>query len=92
VPPRAAGSTSSSGRIRSSQLGIHQQDRLARPWAAFASGGRCNRNTLDLLEASGMRAAGLDRRKWSGMPPLVRPLALGGAETGHIREERRGSA
>ena len=56
------------------------QDRLARPWAAFASGCRCNRNTLDLLEASGMRMAEVDRRKWSGMPRLVRPLAIGSAE------------
>jgi ubiquinone/menaquinone biosynthesis C-methylase UbiE len=55
------------------------QDRLARPWAAFASGCRCNRNTLDLLEASGMRVADVDRRKWSGMPRLVRPLAIGSA-------------
>jgi ubiquinone/menaquinone biosynthesis C-methylase UbiE len=56
------------------------QDRLERPWAAFASGCRCNRNTLDLLEASGMRVAKVDRRKWSGMPRLVRPLAIGSAE------------
>ena len=55
------------------------QDRLARPWAAFASGCRCNRNTLDLLEASGMRLAGVERRKWSGMPRVVRPLAIGSA-------------
>jgi ubiquinone/menaquinone biosynthesis C-methylase UbiE len=55
------------------------QDRLARPWAAFAAGCRCNRNTLDLLEASGMRVADVDRRKWSGMPRLVRPLAIGSA-------------
>jgi ubiquinone/menaquinone biosynthesis C-methylase UbiE len=56
------------------------QDRLARPWAAFAAGCRCNRNTLDLIEASGMRVAEVDRRrKWSGMPHLVRPLAIGSA-------------
>lgn len=56
------------------------QDRLERPWAAFASGCRCNRKTLDLVEASGMRVAELDRRKWSGMPHVVRPLAIGSAE------------
>ncbi|MGZ4202259.1 MAG: class I SAM-dependent methyltransferase [Thermoleophilaceae bacterium] len=56
------------------------QDRLARPWAAFASGCRCNRNTLDLLEESGMRVADVNRRKWSGMPRVVRPLAIGSAE------------
>ena len=58
------------------------QDRLARPWAAFASGCRCNRNTLDLVEASGMRLAHVDRRKWRGMPCLVRPLAMGSAQIG----------
>jgi ubiquinone/menaquinone biosynthesis C-methylase UbiE len=56
------------------------QDRLERPWAAFASGCRCNRNTLDLLAANGMRVAKVDRRKWSGMPRVVRPLAIGSAE------------
>jgi ubiquinone/menaquinone biosynthesis C-methylase UbiE len=56
------------------------QDRLARPWAAFASGCRCNRNTLDLLKASGMRVAKVERHKWNGMPRLVRPLAIGSAE------------
>jgi len=56
------------------------QDRLAGPWAAFASGCQCNRNTLDLLAASGMRVAEVDRHKWSGMPRIVRPLAIGSAE------------
>ena len=56
------------------------QDRLARPWAAFASGCRCNRNTLDLLDASGIPVSELDRHKWKGMPSLVRPLAIGSAE------------
>ena len=53
------------------------QDRLARPWAAFASGCRCNRNTLDLLNASGMPASEVSWSKWSGMPRVVRPLAIG---------------
>ncbi|HEX6460877.1 MAG TPA: class I SAM-dependent methyltransferase [Thermoleophilaceae bacterium] len=58
------------------------QDRLERPWAAFASGCRCNRNTLDLLGESGMHLAELDRRKWRGMPRVVRPLAIGSARIG----------
>jgi ubiquinone/menaquinone biosynthesis C-methylase UbiE len=57
------------------------QDRLARPWAAFASGCRCNRNTLELVEASGLRLADVHRAKWGGMPSVVRPLAIGNAET-----------
>jgi ubiquinone/menaquinone biosynthesis C-methylase UbiE len=56
------------------------QDRLERPWAAFASGCRCNRNTLDTLKTSGLRVANVDRRKWSGMPRVVRPLAIGSAK------------
>jgi SAM-dependent methyltransferase len=54
------------------------QDRLEEPWAAFADGCRCNRRTLD-----GMRDAGftveVERGRWSGMPPLVHPLATGSA-------------
>jgi hypothetical protein len=38
------------------------------------------RNTLDLLEASGMRVAEVDRRTWSAMPRLVRPLAIGSTQ------------
>jgi len=58
------------------------QDRLAGPWAAFASGCQCNRHTVDLLEASGMRVAAVYRHKWHGMPRVVRPLAIGSAEAG----------
>jgi ubiquinone/menaquinone biosynthesis C-methylase UbiE len=56
------------------------QDRLERPWAAFAAGCRANRRTLELLDAGGLRIRGLRRESWRGMPPLVRPLALGRAE------------
>jgi SAM-dependent methyltransferase len=56
------------------------QDRLERPWAAFAAGCRCNRPTLDLLERSGLRTVAVERESWTGMAPLVRPLALGRAE------------
>src|ERR671917_582513 len=31
------------------------QDRVERPWRAFADGCRCNRPTLDLLRQSGLR-------------------------------------
>jgi ubiquinone/menaquinone biosynthesis C-methylase UbiE len=56
------------------------QDRLERPWAAFAAGCRCNQPTLDMLERSALRAVRVERETWSGGPPLLRPLALGRAE------------
>jgi len=54
------------------------QDRLARPWHAFAVGCRCNQPTLDLL-ASELRVGRVARTGWRGMPALVRPLAIGEA-------------
>ena len=54
------------------------QDRLARPWQRFAEGCRCNRATLELIEACGFR---LDAHPaaWVAMPPIIRPLAVGRA-------------
>lgn len=53
------------------------QDRLRRPWAAFAEGCQCNRPTLQLMTESGFALRELRREEWRGMPPLVRPLASG---------------
>lgn len=55
------------------------QDRLERPWAAFAEGCRCNQATLGLLSAGGFSTNGVERNHWRGMPPWVRPLASGTA-------------
>jgi SAM-dependent methyltransferase len=54
------------------------QDRLARPWQRFAEGCRCNRATLELIDACGFR---VDARAaaWAAMPPIIRPLAIGRA-------------
>jgi ubiquinone/menaquinone biosynthesis C-methylase UbiE len=54
------------------------QDRLAKPWQQFAEGYRCNRATLELMEACGFQ---LDahRATWRAMPPIIRPLAIGRA-------------
>lgn len=54
------------------------QRRLARPWAAFAIGCRCDRPLLENITT----ALSLDRVEhstWRGMPPLVRPLIAGSA-------------
>ena len=54
------------------------QDRLARPWQRFAERCRCNRATLELMNACGFR---LDAHpaSWRAMPPIVRPLVIGRA-------------
>jgi SAM-dependent methyltransferase len=55
-----------------------RQERLARPWEAFADGCRCNQETLALIERS-LRIERLERQEWRGMPGLVRPLIVGEA-------------
>lgn len=56
------------------------QDRLERPWEAFAGGCRCNRRTLDLMARSPLRVEEPARAPYRGMVPLIRPLAIGRAE------------
>jgi SAM-dependent methyltransferase len=55
------------------------QDRFEAPWAAFGNGCRCNQPTLDLLDRSDLTLEGVERAHWTGMPPLIRPLAYGQA-------------
>ena len=56
------------------------QDRLHRPWHAFAAGCNANRPTVDMLQDSPLRVAKVERDRWKWMPALVRPLAMGTAE------------
>jgi ubiquinone/menaquinone biosynthesis C-methylase UbiE len=55
------------------------QDRLHRPWHAFAAGCNANRATVDLLRESPLRVDAVERDRWSWMPVLVHPLAIGTA-------------
>ena len=55
------------------------QDRLHRPWHAFAAGCNANRATVDLLRESPLRVDAVERDRWSWMPVLVHPLATGTA-------------
>lgn len=55
------------------------QDRLHRPWRAFADGCNCNRRTLASLEDAGYAVSVSDRSRWRRMPPIVRPLVRGRA-------------
>ena len=54
------------------------QNRLARPWAIYADGCRCNQDTLSALE-SGFDVEISELAEWDGMPALVRPLISGEA-------------
>jgi ubiquinone/menaquinone biosynthesis C-methylase UbiE len=56
------------------------QDRLHRPWHAFAAGCHANRPTVELLRESALRVDEVERDRWSWMPALVHPLAIGRAE------------
>ena len=54
------------------------QHRLAGPWASFASGCRCNQDTLAMIDAR-LTLARIERSSWRGMPRLVHPLVVGEA-------------
>jgi len=54
------------------------QDRLEGPWAAFASGCRCNRPTLTLMAEEGFELD-VSEAPWRGMPSIVKPLVYGRA-------------
>jgi SAM-dependent methyltransferase len=55
------------------------QDRLHRPWRAFAAGCNANRPTVDLLREGPLRVETLEWGRWNWMPALVHPLAIGSA-------------
>ncbi|MGQ4617373.1 methyltransferase domain-containing protein [Nocardia sp. R7R-8] len=55
------------------------QDRLAGPWRRFAEGCHCNRATLELLRASGLKLEDVQEASWRGEPPIIRPLIMGTA-------------
>jgi len=57
------------------RLGRWQQ-RLAGPWAAYASGCRCDRDLLGRLEVQ-FDVGEVGTADWVGMPALVRPLVTG---------------
>jgi ubiquinone/menaquinone biosynthesis C-methylase UbiE len=56
------------------------QDRLHQPWHAFAAGCNANRATVDLLRESALQLQAVDHDRWSWMPVLVHPLAIGSAQ------------
>jgi ubiquinone/menaquinone biosynthesis C-methylase UbiE len=56
------------------------QDRLHGPWHAFAAGCHANRATVELLRESALQVQEIDHERWSWMPALVHPLAIGSAQ------------
>lgn len=66
--------------VRSESLRLAAwQDRLAGPWQRFAVGCRCNRATVELIEACDLEVDQLDDGTWRGMPAIVKPLVTGRA-------------
>jgi SAM-dependent methyltransferase len=55
------------------------QDRLERPWQAFAGGCHCNRDFAGALDAESF-VVDLRRGDWPFMGPLLRPVAVGSAK------------
>jgi ubiquinone/menaquinone biosynthesis C-methylase UbiE len=55
------------------------QDRLHGPWHAFAAGCHANRPTVELLRESPLEVDAVESDRWSWMPALVHPLAIGEA-------------
>lgn len=53
------------------------QDRLRGPWAAFADGCQCNRETASLIEQADFDVSGVVNERWRRVPPLVKPLISG---------------
>ena len=56
------------------------QDRLERPWHAFAAGCHANRSTVQLLRESPLEVEVVENERYSWMPALVHPLAIGTAK------------
>ncbi|ADJ45554.1 methyltransferase type 11 [Amycolatopsis mediterranei S699] len=55
-----------------------RQTRLAGPWAAFAQGCRCDRDTVALLKQR-FHIEEMSTARWRGMPSVVHPLIIGTA-------------
>ena len=54
------------------------QDFFLQPWRHFAGGCWCNRQSVELMRASGFAVVS-DDDVWRRMPPIVRPLVVGRA-------------
>ena len=66
--------------VRAEEQGLARwQDRLEKPWRFLADGCHCNRDTVAMIEASPLSLEQVEHGRVPKAPPLVRPLARGGA-------------
>ncbi|MBW8059426.1 MAG: class I SAM-dependent methyltransferase [Solirubrobacterales bacterium] len=66
--------------VRAEEQGLARwQDRLEKPWRFLADGCHCNRDTVATIEASPLSLEQVEHGRVPKAPPLVRPLARGGA-------------
>jgi len=66
--------------VRSEDAGTARwQDRLERPWGWFGRGCHPNRDTVAMINESGLEIGELERDTMPKAPPIVRPLAVGEA-------------
>lgn len=65
-----------------------RQARMARPWAAFAQGCRCDRDILAHLKQR-FEIEELTTATWRGMPSVVHPLIIGSAIAPFNRAQNR---
>jgi ubiquinone/menaquinone biosynthesis C-methylase UbiE len=63
--------------LSESPLAARRQRQVAKAWAAFAGGCRCDQDTVSLLAQAGFDVSGLRHETWHGMPSIVKPLVLG---------------
>jgi ubiquinone/menaquinone biosynthesis C-methylase UbiE len=57
------------------------QDRLESPWRFLADGCHCNRDTVAAINAAGFELGDVERGELPKLPPLVRPLVTGSAQS-----------
>ena len=77
VLSRAARCSSSSTCAPSAPAWARWQDRLERPWGWIAGGCHPNRATDESIAAAGFWIERLDRGKFPGAPPPIRPMISG---------------
>jgi len=64
--------------VRSDRPAIGRiQDRIARPWAKLADGCKCNRRTIEMIEAGKFEVELKSVADKALMPPIARPIVAG---------------
>jgi hypothetical protein len=77
-PVQAAADALPRARTREDPKLERRQERLAGPWAGFALGCRCDRDTVALVKRR-FDIEDMGTACWRGMPSVVHPLIIGTA-------------